>query len=154
MIDLASAWRRIASELPRTSRWLIAGSPLDFVFWAEHRGDAPPLVLQDGTLLGDTVEVIGEQVFAAGGGARKTIGIRRDTGEVVGYDPERETDPWSLYGSNIDSFVTVFGAVDGAIQGGLGKSAGLEAQIRAAEPAYSRSEWVQLLDVLGDQNGG
>ncbi len=150
-VDVTAIRAAVETRLPRSRRWQIHNTPLDFHFSAllptfrevaaeQLRGYADPEWF-------DHV-VIGDYDYAEGGGATPWITVRETDGRVCGLDPERK-DAVFVFNSSIKPFVEVFAALDTYLRGGLKLPPNIEPRIREIDPSvYGHSEWRELIGYL------
>jgi hypothetical protein len=148
-MDVAALQRAVVSDLPRRSRWLIDGTPMDYKFYTVPMSMAA-LSGSDDDLLKRLI-AFGEYDFAEGGGARPWLVVDSVDARVFLFDDEADDDDpeLRLLNSCFDAFVRTFRLLDAYLGRGRRVSADTGALVEAWDPrAYASSEWRKLVDHL------
>ena len=155
--DLELIRSEVSSRLPLRTRWLIAGTPLEFDF---SRSQRPLKKVYPSDLNGCDIDkewtalyLFGEENFAEGGGARPWLGVHKDTGEIFGLDIERESSVMFFLNSNITRFVETFRVFNDAIDLGTVAYTAMASVARGIDPlSFDRSEWRVLAGRLSNED--
>jgi hypothetical protein len=151
--DRAAILATIDARLPRRTRWLICGEPLDFDFSTDRYRLQR---VTDSDVVGGPVPeewsdcgLIGSEDFAEGGGASPWIAIRERDGFVCGLDIERDGETTFIYNSSLDRFIATFNLLDGYLRVERDLPLDLLSRFEVLDPeAFVVSEWRNLIDYV------
>jgi hypothetical protein len=125
---------------------LIGETPCDWDFSHAQHPLQPATSLEiTGAVIPDTWQqlyLFGETNHAEGGGALPYFGIHIVTGEVCGFDVERDGPPVNILNSSALRFIDSFSLFDRVFGHKTETASGLAARVRAIDPdVFERSEW-------------
>lgn len=148
--DLTTAISLVREGLPRSSRWSILGTHMDWTFAGSwQRTDSEIFGLDDSALVAlRPFLVFGGYTFD--GGASPMVGLHETDGTVHGIDVDRGADPVFWFNNSLAAFVETFGLLDSALRSPGGSvPSGLRDNVARIDPVcFERSDWAGLLHAV------
>jgi hypothetical protein len=153
MIDPEAIRQAIIARLPMRVRWSLAGVPLATDF---SRCQAPLRTIEPTDIVGRDTQgswgdlfLFGDQDYADGGGARPFLAVHRHTGEIVGFDVERESSQIYLLNSTVDAFIQTFEQLNELFRSERAIVSRLSDVLMEIDPqAFPKSDWRELIDEI------
>ncbi len=138
----------LISDAPVEARWMINATPLYFDFTVKRLGlrKLPDEVLKPDYTAAHRLLIFAEQNYAEGGGSRPWLCVDEDSGEVYGFDPERDA-PLFFLNSSVTQFIATFRFLDKWLGANRSLPRDSDAQLRVIDPeTYPNSDWRPLVE--------
>ena len=143
----------IATSLPDHASWDVSGMSIDYDFTSGKR-DLNYVCNRD--FVGTEIEFawaklrkFGEIDYFKGGGANPLLTIDEETGNVIGLDVERDTNPTFRMNSSIEHFIQSFQLLDTYLSKKKRLPADIHDQMKSIDPdAFEGSEWEGFIQYL------